>query len=93
VLLQEEMRVPLVRGLTFANPLPLFIPTIGGAAFYNAAWAWQSGFEDHIQSAGFGVYLGGGLFPAFRWDYAWLSDDFNHYSHHPRTVFWIGYNF
>ena len=93
VLVQQEVRTPLLRGLVIAAPAPWLFPPIGGAAFFHGAWAWQSGIPEHLGSAGFAFYLGGGYFPAFRWDYAWLTDDFRHFTRHPRTQFWIGYNF
>ncbi|MBI1798201.1 MAG: PD40 domain-containing protein [Candidatus Eisenbacteria bacterium] len=93
LLVQEEVRTPLLRNLTIAAPAPWMLPPIGGAVFIASAWAWQGGFQDRVGSAGFGIYIGGGYFPAFRWDFAWLTSEFHHYSHRPHTQFWIGYNF
>jgi WD40-like Beta Propeller Repeat len=93
LLLQEEMRTTLVRRVTLAFPVPWSLPPIGGAGFIHSAWTWQSGFQDRAGSAGFAIFIGGGYFPAFRWDFAWLTPDFHHYSTQPRTQFWIGYNY
>ncbi|HTM57018.1 MAG TPA: hypothetical protein VL123_01235 [Candidatus Udaeobacter sp.] len=93
LLVQQELRAPLIRGLIVAAPVPWLLPPIGGAAFVHGAWAWQAGIPDHLGSAGLAVYIGGGYFPAFRWDYAWLTSDFKTFTRHPRTQFWIGYNF
>src|SRR5262249_42014659 len=35
LLLQQEIRAPLVRGLTLAAPVPWMLPPIGGAVFYH----------------------------------------------------------
>ena len=117
VLLQSEMRFPLLRGLVLGVPAPWMFPTVSGGAFVDAAWAWngsQSVFvidEDpndpqylqlveqripslrRLGSAGFSFWIGGGYFPAFRWNYAWLTDDFRTFTRHPRTQFTLDFNF
>ncbi|NOT35196.1 MAG: BamA/TamA family outer membrane protein [Candidatus Eisenbacteria bacterium] len=106
-LLQQEFRVPLVRGLVLGIPAAWELPTIGAAAWADAGYAhdrldpFAAGdvSSDDLKkdrtlgSAGFGVYLGGGYFPAIRWDFAWLTRDFKSFSDKPTTRFWIGYNF
>jgi hypothetical protein len=92
-LLEQELRVPLLRGIVFAAPSAWMLPPIGGVAFTDAAWAWQAYGGQQISSVGLGFYIGGGYFPAFRWDWAWLSSDLRHYSSQPRMQFWIGYNY
>ena len=46
-----------------------------------------------IGSTGFSFWIGGGYFPAFRWNYAWLTDDFHSFTRHPRTQFTLDFNF
>jgi hypothetical protein len=93
VLLQQEIRFPALRGLTLAIPAPWVFPTINGALFADAAWAWDQGFEEHLGSAGFGVFIGGGYFPAIRWNFAWTTPDFREYSSRPRLQFVLNFNF
>jgi hypothetical protein len=93
VLLQQEGRFPLVRGLTLAVPTTWVFPTISGAAFVDAAWAWEDGFQQRRGSAGVGLFVGGGYFPAIRWNYAWITRDFEHWPRRPRTQFFLGFNF
>ena len=93
VLAQQEFRLPLVRGLTFAIPSSWEFPTISAAAFADAAWTWDDGYMRRLGSVGTGLYFGGGYFPAFRWNFAWMTTDFRTFSLQPRTQFTIGYNF
>lgn len=107
VLLQSEARFPLVRGLTLAVPALWTFPTIGGAVFLDGAWTWFT-FADHpltlgellgnaatfqAGSTGVSFYIGGGYYPAFRWDYAWVTESFHRFSPRPRTQFSLAYNF
>ncbi len=93
VLAEQEIRTPVLRDLRLAVPVPWTLPPIGGAAFAHAAWGWDHGASERIGSAGAAVYIGGGYYPAFRWDFAWLTSDFRRFSKRPATRFWIGYNF
>jgi hypothetical protein len=71
------------------------------------AWTWDR-FEDRgtvfdelfghradvrAGSAGLSFFIGGGFYPALRWDYAWRTDDFQHYTKRPRAQFRMAYNF
>lgn len=93
LLVQEELRWPLVHGLTFAVPTTWEFPTISAAAFADAAWAWEEEEEWHRGAVGTALYLGGGYFPAFRWNFAWTTEDFHTFARKPRTQFVIGFNF
>ena len=93
VLLQEEIRFPLLRGLTLAVPAPWQFPLIGGAVFADAAWLWEDGVQEHGGSLGAGFYLGGGYYPALRWNYVWPTRDFRTYPDRPKTQFSIAFNF
>ena len=114
VLVQQEVRFPLLRGVTVALPSPWELPPVSGVAFANGAWAWDAGGIDlpadvpgvlidsgdigpggqgHVGSAGLGFFIGGGYFPALRWNYAWRTIDFRHFSSRPRTQFALGWNF
>jgi hypothetical protein len=42
---------------------------------------------------GAGFYVGGAYFPAIRWNFSWLTEDWRHFSTRPRTTFAIGFNF
>jgi WD40 repeat protein len=97
VLLQEELRFPLLRRLVLAVPTPWEFPTISGALFAGAAWAWEDAFgERWVQRrgvAGFGLYLGGGYYPVIRWNFVWPTTDFKTFGPGPRTQFTIGFNY
>ena len=93
LLVQQELRFPLLRGLVFSVPAPWLFPTISGAVFADAAWTRQDGRERRLGSAGLGFFMGGGYFPALRWNYVWISPDLEHWSLQPRTQFTLGYNF
>lgn len=91
---QQEVRFPLVRGLVLGFPGPWQLPTVGGAAFADGAWAWDEQGQQQLGVAGFGFYLGGGVFPAIRWNWLWSSRDFQRFSaEKPRMLFSIAYNF
>ncbi len=93
LLLQQEVRFPLLRGLTLAVPAPWVFPTIRGAAFADLAWGWEQDLSERLGSLGAGVYLGGGYYPVVRWNFVWPTEDFRSYSRRPRTQFLIGFNF
>ena len=42
---------------------------------------------------GFGVYLGGGYYPALRWNFVWPTRDFKHFDPGPRRQFTLGFNY
>ena len=93
VLVQQELRGPLLRRLVLALPSPWSLPPVGGAMFINGAWTWDRIMPQHVGSTGMGFFIGGGYYPVFRWDYAWLTSDFSTFTHHPVSRFWIGFNF
>ena len=94
VLVQQEIRFPLMRGLTFAIPVPWAFPAGNGALFADAAWLWdEGGVTRRAGSVGTGVFLGGGYYPAVRWNFVWPTTDFSTFPKEPRTQFSIGYNF
>jgi len=93
VLLQEEVRFPLLHGLVLAVPAPWLFPTIQGAVFTDVAWSWDEGFEERLGSVGTGVYIFGGYLPALRWNFVWPTADFRNYPKGPRTQVSLGFNF
>jgi len=93
VLVQQEIRFPMLQGLTLAVPVPWVFPTVNGALFADAAWAWSHGVEKHLGSAGASFFVGGGYFPALRWNYSWTTSDFHAFSKRPRQQFSVGFNF
>ena len=106
---QQEIRFPLLSGLTVSLPMPWLFPTVSGVALADMAWAWdagtvaypvavaplvvQSGNQGRLGSVGAGFYIGGGYFPALRWTYSWPTADFKHFARKPATQFSIGFNF
>ena len=89
-----EARFPLVRGLTLAVPAPWQLPTIYGAVYADGARTWTSFDRQQLGLVGWAVYLGGGFAPALRWNWSWVSTDFQHFqSAIPRHYFSIAYNF
>jgi hemolysin activation/secretion protein len=93
LLLQQEFRMPLVRGLTFAVPTTWEFPTISAAAFADYGMGWESDREEQLGSVGTGVFVGGGYYPVIRWNFTWTTRDFRQFSHRPRTQFLVGFNF
>ena len=93
ILLQQEFRFPVVQGLTLALPSPWGFPTIYGVAFADVAWAWEHATDQRLGSVGLGLYVGGGYYPALRWNFAWPTANFRTYSSGPRTQVVLGYNF
>ncbi|HTY27861.1 MAG TPA: hypothetical protein VMD51_06900, partial [Mycobacterium sp.] len=96
-LLSQEFRMPLLRGVVLAVPAPWELPAISVAGFGDMAWGWNkygdTWFVDHLGSAGFGAYVGGGVFPSIRWNWAFLTDDFKTFSPRPVMQFLITYDF
>ena len=92
-MLQQEVRLPVLRGMTMAIPARWVFPTVNAAAFTDAAWTNDGFFQDRVGSAGFGVYVGGGPYPSFRWNYTWITRDFTEISRRPRTQFMISLDF
>jgi Tol biopolymer transport system component len=93
VMVQQEFRFPLMRGLTFAIPAPWSFPTVSGSVFADWGWTWLHDLRMNGGSVGAGFYIGGGYYPALRWDYVWPTPDFHQFPNRPRTQFSIGYNF
>ena len=97
LLVQEDIRFPLLRRLVLAVPAAWELPTVSGALFAGAAWAWEgsggTNLESHLGIVGFGVYLGGGYYPAIRWNFAWSTSDFKRFGPRPRTQFTLGFNY
>ena len=90
---QNDLRFPILRGFTLAVPAPWELPTVSGGAFADASWGWDEGFQQQLGSAGFSFWVGGGFFPALRWNYAWLTHDLRFFTQRPRTQFLIDFNF
>jgi hypothetical protein len=94
VVLQHETRFPLVRGLVLGIPAPWQLPTVSGVVFGDAAWTFDRFDDARYAIAGWGVYLGGGFWPAVRWNWMWISDDWHRFQNPaPAHEFFIAYNF
>lgn len=93
LLVQQEFRLPVVRGLTFALPRAWQFPTISTALFADYAMALDRNFVDRRGAVGAGAFIGGGYYPVIRWNFTWVTPDFQTFAHRPRTTFLIGYNF
>jgi WD40-like Beta Propeller Repeat len=95
-LIQQEFRMPLLRGLVMALPAPWMFPPVSAAAFSDVAWGWDDNLyrtPRHLASVGTGFYIGGGYYPVFRWNFVWTTPDFQTFSVRPRTEFLIGFNY
>jgi hypothetical protein len=93
LLVQQEFRLPMVRGLTLAVPRAWEFPTISAALFADWAMSWDGFTEQRLGSMGTGVFIGGGYYPVLRWNFSWNTSDYQRFTQHPRTQFVIGYNF
>jgi hypothetical protein len=97
LLVQEELRFPLLRRLVLAIPSPWEFPTVSGTMFAGAAWAWEDAFGERwnqrLGVVGFGLYLGGGYYPAIRWNFVWPTHDFRRFEPGPKTQFTLGFNY
>jgi len=93
VLVQQEVRFPILQGMTLAIPSAWVFPTVNGAVFADAAWTWNYGPPQRLGSAGTSLFIGGGYFPALRWDWAWLTPDFQTFSKRAYKRFSVGFNF
>ena len=93
LLVQQEFRLPLVRGLTFALPRAWEFPTISTAVYADWGMGVEESFEEHLGSVGAGAFIGGGYYPVIRWNFSWVTPDFQTFSRRPRTQFLIGFNF
>ena len=93
----EELRAPVLRGIVLGIPAAWEIPTVNVAGFASMAWTWSRygtyQFEDRLGSAGFAIYLGGGVYPSIRWNWAWLTRDYQTFSGRPVSQFLILYDF
>jgi hypothetical protein len=97
LVVQEELRFPVVRRLVLAVPSPWEFPTVSGAVFGGAAWAWEDAFgargREQLGIVGFALYLGGGYYPAIRWNFVWPTRDFRRFDPGPHTQFSLGFNY
>jgi hypothetical protein len=93
LLVQQEFRLPLVRGLTFALPRAWEFPTISTALFADWAMGVDEQFTERKGSVGAGAFIGGGYYPVIRWNFTWTTPDFQTFARRPRTQFLIGFNF
>ena len=92
-LVSQEVRFPILQGMTLAIPSAWVFPTVNGALFANAAWAWDGREPERLGAVGASFFIGGGYFPALRWDYAWRTEDFHHFSNRIYRHFSVGFNF
>lgn len=93
VLVQQEFRFPLLRGLTFGFPDDWVFPTVSGALFADVGTAGDAGrrFERRASFGG-GVFIGGGYFPMLRWDFI-RRHDFVRAEKDWVTVFTLGFHY
>ncbi len=91
---QVEARFPLLRQLVLAVPAPWMLPTLHGAVFADAAWAWGQANIDRVADGGFALYLGGGFYPQMRWNWVWRTNDFKTLtSRRPGTYFTLDFTY
>jgi hemolysin activation/secretion protein len=93
LLFQQEVRFPLLRGLTFGFPARWEFPPISGALFADVGAAGDGGqrFERRA-SFGAGVYIGGPYFPTLRWNFV-RRHDFVRLQKGWATEFVLGWNY
>ena len=90
---QEELRFPVLSRLVLAVPTTWRFPTVSAAGFVDGAWAWTDGEQRQLGSAGYGVWILGGFFPALRWNWAYRTRDFRHWDRRPVTQFAVVFNY
>jgi hypothetical protein len=95
LLASQEVRFPLLQGLVLGLPMRWGVPTVSAALLADMAWSKESDFDfsQRLGGAGFGIYLGGGYYPAFRWNWVWPTTDFRNFGHSPVTQFSIAFNY
>jgi Tol biopolymer transport system component len=93
LIIQQDVRFPLLRGVVLGVPSPWMLPPVSGVLIGDVAWAWDDGFEHRLGSLGAGWYIGGGYFPAIGVNYVWLTRDFQTFSDGPKTQFRLSFNF
>lgn len=93
VLLQQDLRFPLLRGLVLSVPSPWMLPSVNGVLTADVAWGWDGYVQRRLGSLGAGWYIGGGYFPVIGVNYVWLTRDFQTFSDGPKTQFRLSYNF
>ena len=75
-------------------PAPWQLPSVSGVGFADAAWAFDKFVDKRIGVVGWGIYVGGGFWPALRWNWMWITEDYHGFrSKAPAHEFFIAYNF
>jgi hypothetical protein len=93
LLLQQELRFPLLRGLTFGFPVSWEFPALSAALFTDVAAAGDAAQPfDRRASYGAGIYIGGAYFPMVRWNVL-RRHDFVRAEKAWATEFQIGFNY
>jgi hypothetical protein len=94
LLLNHELRFPLVRGLTLGLPMGnLELPGVQGAVFGDAGAIWDQGWPPPwLGSTGFGLRMGFGGFLVLRVDVG-RRTDFHSFDRHTRSEFYLGWNY
>jgi hemolysin activation/secretion protein len=94
VMLNQELRVPLVRGLVLGLPFGnMELPGVQGAMFLDAGSAWYRGWSPPwIGSYGFGFRMGLGGYLVLRLDVGWRTD-FERFHGDTHTDFFLGWNY
>jgi len=93
LLVNNELRLPLLARLALRTPSgTLPFPTIKGALFFDAGTSGDGNLDPWRGSLGVGFYLGGGYFPAVRFNIAWRTD-FDTVGPKPVREFTIGWNY
>lgn len=94
VLINQEIRFPLARGLVLGLPMgDLELPGIQGAIFADAGTAWYRGENPEWRgSTGFGLRMGFGGYLVLRFDVG-RQTDFKTLDKHTRSEFYLGWNY
>jgi outer membrane protein assembly factor BamA len=93
-MMNHEVRFPLIDRLVMRMPMgPFDLPVFYGSVFFDAAWTGDPEWARRpLGAVGAGIYVGGGPYPRFRFDFARVTD-FHTMAPHWDTEFSIGFNY
>ncbi len=88
---------PTVSGAVFADAAWTWDPLDGSESLWRQLFTHPATLDlgpgQQAGSVGVSFYVGGGFYPALRWDYAWRTEDFRSFTRRPRSQFRMAYNF
>ncbi len=93
LLAAQELRFPVLRGLVLGVPVAWETPTVSGALLGYLGWGDEEGAVTRLGGTGFGLYLGGGYYPALRWNWVWRTRDLRTFERRPVMQFVFAFNY